>query len=114
MIEEGAAVRFSMIAPAFQTPGYAHYLREWHLTEPAAANYAEALLAVERLLEINPEAIRVLRREDPNWRAITPERIRAVAPGVSDELAATLCEVRVMRPDDECELAAQQASSRHL
>jgi hypothetical protein len=101
MIEEGAAVRFSLIEAAALTPGFAGILREHQTTAPGTEHYAEALVAVEQLLDLDPNAIRTLRTVSPDWDAITPERIRAVVPSASEELAALLCEVREMRPDHE-------------
>lgn len=101
MIEEGAAVRFSLIEAAALSPVLAAALREHQTTAPGAEHYAEALAAVERLLDLDPQAIRTLRAANPDWNAITPERIRAVVPSASEELAELLCEVRGMRPDHE-------------
>ena len=105
MIEEGAAVRMSLIGPKYAEPGFAETARDYCMTVPGGEHYAVALLAVEALLEINPEAIRTLRRDNPSWGAITPARLRAVAQGLPDELAELLCEVRQMRPDTERDLA---------
>ncbi|CAA2108967.1 hypothetical protein MBUL_04460 (plasmid) [Methylobacterium bullatum] len=104
MIEEGAAVRFSLIEAAAVSPDFAELLREHQTTGPEVAHYAEALVAVEWLLKLAPEAIRTLRAKNPDWKAITPERIKAVAPQVPAALASVLCEVREMRPDYEREM----------
>lgn len=105
MIEEGAAVRFSIMEAARRDPVFAAVLQGHQTTAPGAENYAEALMGVERLLAIEPEAIRRLRTEDPDWAAITAERILKVAPSCPPELAAVLAEVREMRPDREREAA---------
>lgn len=112
MIEEGAAVRMSLIGPSYSKPDYAEIARDWHMTLTGGEHYAVALLAVEALLEINPEAIRTLRRENPDWGAITPDRLRAVAPGIPDELADLLCEVREMRPNTEREIALARLAAK--
>ncbi len=82
MIEEGAAVRFSLIEVARLGAGYAATLREHQTTAPGTEHYAAALAAVEQLLELNPDAIRTLRGADPDWGAITSGRILAVAPAL--------------------------------
>lgn len=96
MIEEGCAVRFSLIEVARLGTGYAATLREHQTTAPGLEHYAAALAAVEHLLSLSPDAIRTLRAADPDWGAITPERILAVAPALPAEVAAVLCEVRDM------------------
>ena len=105
MLEEGSAVLHSLRCRAYADPTYAARRRCWHMTVPGGEHYAEALRSVERLLALNPEAIRTLRGQDPDWRAVTPARLRAVAPALTDEQAALLCERREMRPDAEGDIA---------
>jgi DNA-directed RNA polymerase subunit F len=112
MIEEGAAVRFSIMEAVRRNIAFAVTLWHHQTTGPDAEHYAEALAAVEQLLAIEPEAIRRLRTENADWSAITAERILAVAPACPPELAAVLAEVREMRTDDDHAVALARAVER--
>ena len=96
MMEEGAAVMLSLTAPTFPTKGFGVQALT-DLTEmPERGNYAEALSAVEALLQIDGAAIRKLRAVQPDWKLHTAELIRQVLPDVPEDLAAVLCEQRGM------------------
>lgn len=105
MIEEGAAVRFSIMEAERRDPGFAAVLRCHQTSAPWTEHYAAALLAVEDLLAMDAAAIRKLRTVEPAWASITPQMILDVVPGFSPEVAVMLCEVREMRPDWEGDAA---------
>jgi hypothetical protein len=87
LIEEGAAVQFSIVAPRYQARDYA--------TRSAAGLppcYMVAHHLFRRLRLINRNAIRLIREQVASRRLdeITPTMIQAAVEGVPDDLAAAL------------------------
>jgi len=98
MIEEGLAVWFSLDNPTF-SGNYRELAVEELRTLPINANYLEARNCFLELTAVDPNAIRVLRKKQPNFFDMTPAFIKKMIPSVTDDLAERLCEEREMRPD---------------
>jgi hypothetical protein len=97
MIEEGAAVWFSLNVPNFTSCAYKQMAKHHVETAPEAANYRDALKFYHELVAIEPEAIKILRAIDPRLDNLTPGAIQQFIPGVSQDLAGRLCQRRQMR-----------------
>ena len=86
VLEEGIAVYFQR-----------HYMRllfnsGWWDGEIAIETYREALRLTEQLLDIQPNAVKLLRAHEPNIARISQDLILGVCPTVPNELAIRLAE----------------------
>jgi hypothetical protein len=96
MIEEGLAVWFSIEAPKF-SPGYREKAISHLASSTDATNYLAARNLYLALTAVEPNAIRVLRKKQPNFFEMNPSFIKQTIPQISDVLADQLCEEREMR-----------------
>ncbi|WP_157182201.1 hypothetical protein [Methylobacterium sp. WSM2598] len=97
MLEEGAAVNFSIYGPIYQSGDYRDKIFSYLVTEPCAKNYADALDLYRKLPSIDDKAIIKIRAIHPDMSDVKPGDIQRILPGVDDGLAAQLCEKRQMR-----------------
>ena len=100
MLEEGVAVRFSLIGPAYAAdPHYRFFAEQDIRKNPKNKNYAEALNLVDRIRDGMPGAIKRLRSIEPSFGAMTPAFL-VEQLGVDGAVARRLCERVQMRPRD--------------
>lgn len=117
MLEEGAAVHFSLTAPIFSDAGYAAEVRTELESNPLAAHYVEALGSYEALIAIDPLAMSKARAVEPDFGRITPDLLQSVAPGLTAETAVVLCEARDMLEmwrATQCEPSGNDGAGRNL
>jgi hypothetical protein len=110
MLEEGAAVHFSVVGPRYQRHDYANDLLHYFRTEPEARNYSEAYnLYKQAIVLAGDDLVCRLRVEYPTLDYVTPADIRRIAPELS-ELAEQLCERRNMYDLNDSPLPEERAS----
>jgi hypothetical protein len=97
MLEEGIAVHFSIYGPSYRTPEYRQAAIADIDQNPNTINYRMALRLFEELCALNPDAVFLLRQQQANLDAVSPELIRRIIPEASQDLASKLCERRQMR-----------------
>ncbi len=97
MIEEGAAVWFSIYGPEFPIADYKGRALDYIRTHADTQNYRCALDLHTNLDAVYPDSIRALRAARPRFYEMTPEFIVETV-GASKELADQLCERVTMRP----------------
>ena len=92
VLEEGLAVFFEQ--------WYMNYVfgEGWWRNEITIASYADALAKAAKLLALDPDIIRKLRRQQPIIAQITAAQIREQCPAASEELASALVQ-RFVRDD---------------
>lgn len=97
LLEEGAAVRFSIDGPAYQNPLYRE-LAEAHIRDdPRNGRYCEALEIADRILSVSPDGIRHLRQIEPAFGAISPKLLMEHF-GLPAATADRACQRVSMRP----------------
>lgn len=82
VIEEGLATKFALEVSALNPPA---------AVLPPGSPYAPALAAVEQLLAHEADAIRQLRRREPEFRSMTAEIILDTYPDFDAAVARRLC-----------------------
>lgn len=98
MLEEGAAVWFSLYGHEYPMQGYLA-AAEYRLSAPdGPTNYFDALKLYNEMNAVHPGAVRKIRQADPRLDRQTPASLRQLLPEISQDLAGRLCERRGMRP----------------
>jgi hypothetical protein len=96
MLEEGAAVWFSIFGPAFRS-GYRDLAAGYIQRDPSSANYRDALALYEELIGLHPRAVQTIRERQPSFHELNAADLVATIPGVTPAFADRLLERRQMR-----------------
>ena len=84
LLEEGLASRFSL--------GYTHNAFGQDCSSWIIGRYAEAMAAVDTLLQLDPLVIRTLRAREPVISRITETMLREACPALPEETAQLLAQ----------------------
>lgn len=95
MLEEGAAVWFSINGPTFWSDG--HKADCVARVERCDGNYGVAYRAYCELIAAYPQAVKTIRQSGIRMREIDPDLMARMFPNVSRETREVLCEKRQMR-----------------
>lgn len=97
MLEEGLAAYFSIHGPDFEYPDYRQSVIDWYNGPEVTENYRDALVAYEKLIALQPDAIVLLLKKEPHFHAMTFDLVKSVVPDADDELVRLLVSRRKMR-----------------